>query len=89
MQSHFSCVQLFATPWTAAHQTPLSMGLSRQEYFSGLPFPPPGDLSGPGMELVSLTLAGRLFTTTAPGKPVGQRAIDTLSPRLISLIHRR
>ena len=89
MQSHFSCVRLFATPWTAAHQTPLSMGLSRQEYFSGLPFPPSGDLSGPGIELVSLILAGRLFTTTAPGKPVGQRAIDILSPRLISLIHLR
>ena len=38
--SHFSCVQLFATPWTVAHQAPLSMGLSRQEYWSGLPFPP-------------------------------------------------
>ena len=39
-----SHVQLFATPWTRAHQAPLSMGISRQEYWSGLPFPPPGDL---------------------------------------------
>ena len=42
--SHFSCVQLFATLWTVARQAPLSMGFSRQEYCSGLPFPPPGDL---------------------------------------------
>ena len=43
--SHFSCVQLFATPWTVAHQAPLSMGFSRQEYWSGLPFLPPGESS--------------------------------------------
>jgi len=42
--SCFSCVQLFATLWTIVHQTPLSMGFSRQEYWSGLPGPPPGDL---------------------------------------------
>ena len=41
MLSHFSRVQLFVTPWTVAHQAPLSMGFSRQEYWSGLPFPPP------------------------------------------------
>ena len=40
--SHSSCVQLFATPWTVARQAPLSMGFSRQEYWSGLPCPPPG-----------------------------------------------
>ena len=43
----------FATPWTVALQAPLSMGFSRQEYWSGLPFPPPGDLPGPGMEPAS------------------------------------
>ena len=43
----FSRVQLFATPWTMARQTPLSMGFSRQEYWSGLPFPPTGDLPNP------------------------------------------
>ena len=47
--SHFSCVQIFATPWIVAHQAPLSMGLFRQEYWSGLPFPPPGDLPNPGV----------------------------------------
>ena len=44
---------LCATPWTVAHQAPLSMGFSRQEYWRGLPFPPPGDLSDPGIELTS------------------------------------
>ena len=66
--SHFSCVQHFATPWTAAHQAPLSMGFSRQEYWSGLPCPPPGDLPNPGVEpssLMSPALAGRFFTTNA------------------------
>ena len=52
--SCFSHVQLFVTLWTVACQTPMSMGLSRQEYWSGLPFPPPGDLSNPGTEPVSL-----------------------------------
>ena len=51
--SCFSCVQLFATPWTVAHQVPLSMGFSRQEYWSGLPFPPPEDLPDSGIELAS------------------------------------
>ena len=45
-----SCVLLFATPWTTAHQAPLPMGFPRQEYWSGLPFPPPGDLPNLGME---------------------------------------
>ena len=45
-----SCVQLFATPWTVAYQAPLSMGFSRQEYWSGLPFPSPGDIPNPGIE---------------------------------------
>ena len=45
-----SHVRLFVTPWTVAYQAPLSMGFSRQEYQSGLPFPPPGDLPNPGIE---------------------------------------
>ena len=48
--SHFSRVQLFATPWTVVHQASLSMGFSRKEYCSGLPFPPPRDLPNPGIE---------------------------------------
>ena len=47
--SCFSCVQLFVTLWTVDHQAPLSMGFSRQEYWSGLPYPPPGDLPDPGI----------------------------------------
>ena len=64
----FTGVQLFATPWTVAHQAPLSLGFSRQEYWSGLPCPPPGDLPDPGIKLVSFTspaLAGGSFTTSA------------------------
>ena len=65
--SCFSHVQLFVTPWTAAHQAPLFMGFSRQEYWSGLPCPPPGDLPNSGIEPVSLTsppLARRFFPTS-------------------------
>ena len=66
--SHISRVRLFLTPGTVVCQAPPSMGFSRQEYYwSGLPFPPPGDLPNPGTELVSLlfpALAGRLLTTS-------------------------
>ena len=64
---HFSCVWLFVTLWTVVCQAPLSMGFSRQEYWSGLPCSPPRDLPYPGIELVSLispALAGRFFTTS-------------------------
>ena len=66
--SRFSRVRLFATLWTAARQAPLSMGFSRQECWSGLPCPPPGDLPNPGIKPVSLSspaLAGGFFTTSA------------------------
>ena len=63
-----SHVQLFATLQTAAHQAPLSMEYSRQEHWSGLPFPPPGDLPNPGTELVSPALVGGFFTTGATWK---------------------
>ena len=66
-----SRIRLFAAPWTAAFQAPLSMGFSRQEYWSGLPFPPPGDLPNPGIEPASPALAGRFFTTEPPGKLSG------------------
>ena len=56
----------FATPWTVAHQAPLSLGFSRQEYWSGLPCPPPGIEP---VSLVSPALAGRFFTTELSGKP--------------------
>ena len=60
-----SCVQLFATPWTVAYQAPLSMGFSRQEYWSGLPFPSPGDLPNPGIEPGSPALQ----TDALPSEP--------------------
>ena len=65
-----SRVQLFESPWTVAHQAPLSMGFSRQEYWSGLSFPPPGDLPDPGMESGSPALTDGFFTSASPGKPV-------------------
>ena len=68
MLSSFSRVQLFATHWIAAHQAPLSMGFSRQEYWTGLPCSPLGDLPLPGIEPKSLmapALAGGFFTTRA------------------------
>ena len=63
-----SCVRLFATPWTVAFQAPLSVGFSRQDYWSGLPFPTAGDLPNPGVETTSPALAGGFFTTEPPGK---------------------
>ena len=66
--SHFSGIQLFVTLWTVAHQVPLSMGLYKEEYWAGLPCPPPGNLPNPGIEpasLMSFALAGRYFTTSA------------------------
>ena len=68
-----SRVQLSATLWTVARQPPLSMGFPRQEYWSGLPFPPPEDLPDPGMEptcLVFPALVGRFFTAEPLGKPL-------------------
>ena len=68
MLSRFSPVRLFATLWTVAFQAPLSVGFFRQEYWSGLPCPPPGDLPDPGIEPMSLTspaLAGEFFTISA------------------------
>ena len=64
-----SHVGFFETPWTVAHQAPLSIGFPRQEYWSGLPFPPPGDLPHPENELGSLVVTGGFFTTVPPGKP--------------------
>ena len=69
--SCFSRVQLFVTLWTIAHQAPLSVEFSRQEYWSGLPCPPPGDISNPGIEpasIMSPALAGGFLTTSATWK---------------------
>ena len=63
-----SWVRLFVTRWTLANQAPLSMGLCRQEYWGGLPFPPPGDLPDPGTD-PHLCTAGRFLTAEPSGKP--------------------
>ena len=64
---HRFSVQLFVTPWTVAHQAPLSMGFSKKKYYSGLSCPPPGDLPDPGIKSESLTSpasAGGFFSTS-------------------------
>ena len=65
-----SRIRLFVALWTVAHQVPLPMGFSRQEYWSGLPCPPPGGLPNPGIEPASLAspaLGSGFFTTVPPG----------------------
>ena len=79
-----SCVQLFATLWTVAHQAPLAMGFSWQEYCSRLPFPPSGDLPDPGIEHMSPALTGRFFTTEPPR--TGDSQICTSYPWSFRLI---
>ena len=70
-----SRVRLFATPWTVAYQAPWSMELSRQEYRSGLPFPPPEDLPNPGIEPGSPALRADALLSEPPGKSVS-REVD-------------
>ena len=67
-----SRVQLFATLWTVGHQAPASMGFPRQEYWSGLPFPSPGDLPDPGIEPGSPALQADALTSEPPGKPLSK-----------------
>ena len=70
-----SCDQLFVTPWTIAPQAPLSMGFSRQEYWSGLPFPPPGDLPSPGTEPGS-PVSPALQVDSLPLEPLGKSLLS-------------
>ena len=65
-----SCARLFATPWTVAYQAPLSTGFSRQEYWSGLPFPPAGDLPNPGIEPGPPALQADFFISTRKQAPI-------------------
>ena len=69
MLSHFSPVRLFATLWTVAYQAPPSMGFSRQEYWSRVPFPSTGDLPNPGIEPGSPALQTDALLSEPPGKP--------------------
>ena len=78
-------VQLFVNPWTVAYQAPLSMGFFRQEYWSGLPFPSPGDLPDPGMEPGSTALQSDSTLSEPSGKP--RSAIHTQVYMYRSAIH--
>ena len=73
-----SCVRLFATRWTVAHQAPLSMGFSGQEHWSGLPFPSPGDLPDPGIKPRSPALQADTLTSKPPGKPLDMTTLDSI-----------
>ena len=77
-----SRVQLFATLWTVAYQASPSMRFSRQEYWSGLPFPSPGDLPNPGIEPGSPALQANTVTSEPPGKPYYTFIRETLKKRL-------
>ena len=74
-----SRVRLFATPWTVAHQAPGSMGFSRHEYWSGLPFPFPGDLPNPGIEPVSPALLADALPSKLPGKQEVERTCKIMN----------
>ena len=81
-----------ATPWTVACQAPWSMKFSRQEYWSGLPFPTLGDLPDQGIKpksLASPALAGRFFITAPPGKPINRLHISKYNSNKIDKISRR
>ena len=83
---HFDRVQLFVTSWIVAHQAPLTMGFSRQEYWSGLPCPPPENLPDPKIKptsLMSPALAGVFFTTKLLGKPLSWYKLWASLSRLI------
>ena len=69
-EKSLSCVQLFVTPWTVVYQAPLSMGFSRQGYWSGLPFPSPGDLPDPGVEPGYPVLQADALQSELLGKPL-------------------
>ena len=74
--------QLFATPWTVVHQAPLSMGFSRQEYWSGLPFPSPGNLPDPGIKPRSPALQG----DSSPSEPSGKIYIIYMASQVVLVV---
>ena len=89
--SHFSCVQLSVILWTVARQAPLFMGFSRQEYWSVLPGPPPGDLPYLGIEpsnphLIALALAGWFFSTVPHGKPLCEITYAFISANMFKIL---
>ena len=79
-----SRIRLFATPWSVAHQAPPSMGISRQEYWSGLPFPSPGDLSDPRIEPGSPEWKTHALPSEPPGKSISFTSLYTISVILVN-----
>ena len=80
MLSHFSHVRFSVTPWTVACQAPLSMGILQARYWSGLPYPTPGDLPDPGIEpasLMSPVLAGGFLTTSITWEALKMKVLNT------------
>ena len=73
-----SRVRLFVTPWNVAHQAPPSMGFSRQEYWSGLPFPSPGHLPHPGTETRSPALQADALLSEPPGKTFQEKSVNEI-----------
>ena len=91
--SHFHCVRLFVTPWTVAHQAPLAMGVSRQEYWNGLPCPCPGGFPDQGIKPASPALTGGFFTTTITSADhqfllISQRSASMQFPSIISPLNK-
>ena len=85
-EKSLSRVRLFASPWTVAHQAPLSMGFSRQEYWSGLPFTSPGDLPNTGIEPRSPALQADTLTSVPPGKPYLTQMENIYVDRLLPIL---
>ena len=83
---HFSCVWLCVTPWTVARQAPLTLGFSRQEYWSGLPCPPPGDLPNPGFEPRSPELQADSLSSEPSRKPKYECTLFKFLPSTIKVI---
>ena len=81
-----SRVRFFATPWTVARHAPLSMGFSKQEYWSGLPFPSPGDLPNPGIKSGSSALQADALSSEPPRKPEDQKYPDPLETTATTLL---
>ena len=84
--SLLSCVQLFVTPWTVAHQGPLSVGFCRQEYWSELPCCPPGNLPNPWIEPMSPTLQADSLLSEPPGKPLLQDHFSSVTHSCLTLL---
>ena len=84
-----SCVRLFVAPWTVGHQAPLSMEFPRQEYWSGLPLPPPGDLPDPGIEPGSPALQVDSLPSEPPRNPIYHNTIVLIISHYNTMISRK